>query len=153
MKALSEKMRQWIDSIHEYEPSFKLHTADPEHENQAILHDTKAHDWNKLSEIKQFFRGAFPKPKGGRLFMRIKASFEGSIPSLMGNIGWFHQQERESIHVTSLQCFKSDMLGYLLYSLRHTDPDPLVQALEQKANKKLAMRWMRINDGTKYDPN
>jgi hypothetical protein len=105
-----------------------------------------------LSELKKYFKGAFPKPKGGRLFLRIKASFDDPLSDLLANVGWYHQQSQESFRITSLQCFKSHVLGFLLYSLRHSDPEPLTEELKSTIAADLAMRWMQISDGSKYDP-
>jgi hypothetical protein len=135
------------------EPSFKLHTVDPTHESQTVLNDSRTHDWTRFGDIKKFFRGAFPKPKGGRLFLRVKASFNGTLPDLLGSVGWYYREAKKLICLASLQCFRSDNLGFLMYSLRHSDPEPTIEDLKHDTQTSIAMRWTRIHDGTKYDSN
>ena len=148
---LAEKLRKWMKGVQQICPSFKLHTVDPKHENQATLHVIDELDWKKLSDIKQYFRGAQPKPKGGRLFLRVKASFDMTLTDFLGNIEWYHQNQNERIQEASLQCFQSEILGYLLYSLRSTDADAIKQALSERIGKPISVRFMRISDGAKYE--
>ena len=153
LNKLADKLRRWMNGVQQICPSFKLHTVDPKHENQATLHVIDELDWKKLSDIKQYFRGAQPKPKGGRSFLRVKASFDMTLTDFLGNIEWYHQNQNERIQEASLQCFQSEILGYLLYSLRSTDADAIKQALSEAVGKPLSVRFMRINDGAKYEEN
>ena len=148
---LAEKLKKWMRGVQQICPSFKLHTVDPKHETQSTLHIIDELDWKKISDIKQYFRGAQPKPKGGRIFLRVKASFDMTMPEFLGNIEWYHQNQNERIQEASLQCFQSEILGYLLYSLRSTDAEAIKQALSTLIGKPISVRYMRINDGSKYE--
>ena len=153
LSILAERLRSWFDEIQSVEPSFRLLNVDPNTEEPEMLHISKNHNWDKLTEIKTFFRGVRPKKEGGRIYTRIRASFHGPPTELLANVGWFHQERKEYFSIASLQCFQSAVIGFLLYTLRHTDPEPLLESIKAHCDKPVSMRWMRIADGSKYDPN
>ena len=150
---LANRLREWLDEIQSVEPSFRLINVDPKDEEPGMLHLSKNLNWEKLTEIKKNFRGVRPKKEGGRIYTRIRASFHGTPTELLSNVGWFHQERKEYFAIASLQCFQLAVIGFLLYTLRHTDPEPLIESIKAKCEKPVSMRWMRIADGAKYDPN
>ena len=150
---LANRLREWFDEIQSVEPSFRLLNVDPKDDEPGLLHLSKNLNWDKLTEIKRFFRGVRPRKDGGRVYTRIRASFHGTPNDLLANVGWFHQERKEYFAVASLQCFQSAVIGFLLYTLRHTDPEPLMESMKTLCDKPVSMRWMRISDGAKYNPN
>ena len=113
---LSSRLEDWLKEIQGLDGSFKLHTVDPSAQTQKVLHHNKDFPTNKLAEIKEFFKGARPIPNGGKLFMKVKASFKSSAKELIGNAEWFHSDKKELFRRSSIQACHVDIVGWLLYS-------------------------------------
>ena len=92
---VSAQLESWLQSIQEMDGTFKLHLVDPNHKIQKVLHHQKDFPKDKMAEIKEFFKGARPVPDGGKLYMKIKASFKQSSKQLVGNALWFHSEKKE----------------------------------------------------------
>ena len=133
--------------------TFKLHTVDPEYKTQKVLHDLKDFPKDKLTDIKSFFKGARPLPNGGKLFMRIKASFKQPTNELVGNAEWFHTAKKELFRMADIQSSHVDIIGWLLYSTRGMDKEKLQATLQNIVKEEISIRWMRINDGSPYVKN
>ena len=145
---LSSRLEAWLKEIQGLDGSFKLHTVDPSSQTLKVLHHTKDFPTNKLAEIKEFFKGARPIPNGGKLFMKIKASFKSSVKELIGNAEWFHSNNKELFRPSSIQACHVDIVGWLLYSTRSMDKERLQETLTQAIGEQVSVRWMRINDGS-----
>ena len=130
--------------------TFKLHSVDPNHKIQKVLHHQKDFPKDKLAEIKEFFKGARPIPEGGKLFMKIKASFKQAPKELIGNAQWFHSEKKELFRASTIQACHVDILGWLLYSTRSMDQVVLQKTLTDITGIQMALRWMQINDGTPW---
>jgi hypothetical protein len=146
---LVAKCKEWFETIQTFNESFKLHTADPK-ENQLVCHHKK--DFPKtVADIKNFFKGARPKPQGGRLYMKVKASFNGPVSRLLSEVDWYHRQNKELIRVASIQAYEVTILGSMLYSLRTMNSDTLQDIYAKACKKEVSLRWMRIPDGKPYE--
>ena len=64
--------------------SFKLHTVDPAHSSQKVLHHPDDFPTTNMSKIKEFFKGARPITDGRKIFLKIKASFKRLVEELVG---------------------------------------------------------------------
>jgi hypothetical protein len=73
------------DEIQQIEPSFKLHPVDPDNQNQTILHAIKDFPQD-LTDLKVFFKNTRPMMKGGMLYLKILASFEGEPDQLLSKV-------------------------------------------------------------------
>lgn len=80
-----DRCKAWLKAIQDLEPSFKLHTADPEAQAQKILHDLKDFP-DKLDNLKSFFKGARPMSKGGFLYLKVLGSVRRSCSHNQGII-------------------------------------------------------------------
>ena len=83
--------------------SFKLHTVDPAHSSQKVLHHPDDFPTTNMSEIKEFFKGARPITDGGKIFLKIKASFKRPVEDLVGNAYWYHSEKKELFRKSSIQ--------------------------------------------------
>ena len=93
---MSSRLLTWVQGIQEMDNSFKLHTVNPMYPSQKVLHDLDDFPTNNMKEIKEFFKGARPITEGGKLFMKIKASFKTPVEVLVGNAQWYHSEKRNS---------------------------------------------------------
>ena len=80
---LTSRLLSWMQGIQEMDNSLKLHTVDPAHQSQKVLHDLDNFPTNNMNEIKEFFKGARPISDGGKVFMKIKASFKTPVDELL----------------------------------------------------------------------
>ena len=147
---LSTRLEGWLKGMQEMDDTFKLHTVDPNHKSQKVMHHQKDFPTNKLAELKEFFKGARPIPDGGKVFLKIKASFKQSPKELIGNAQWSHSEKKELFRSSSIQACHVDIVGWLLYSTRSMDKETLQATLSQKVGTPLSLRWMRINDGSPW---
>ena len=91
---LSTRLEGWWKGMQVMDDTFKLHTVDPNFKSQKVMHHPNDFPTNKLAELKEFFKGARPIPEGGKLFLKIKASFKQSTKELVGNAQWAHSEKR-----------------------------------------------------------
>ena len=77
--------------------SFKLHTVDPAHQSQKVLHDLDNFPMSNMNKVKEFFKGARPISGGGKVFLKIKASFKTPVEELLGNTQWYHSEKRKCL--------------------------------------------------------
>lgn len=152
LKIATDRCKEWLSEIQKVTPSFKLHTIDPLAPSQEILHDPTKFP-TALSDVKNFFLGIRPNQKGGKMYMKILASFNGSGEELLSNTTWYHKPRKELIRIASIQAPAVALVGWLLYSTKHTDGRRLKEALETYTGCEIALRFMRISDGAKYDSN
>ena len=120
--------------------TFKLHTVDPNFKSQKVMHHPNDFPSNKLAELKEFFKGARPIPEGGKLFLKIKASFKQSTKELVGNAQWAHSEKKELFRESSIQACNVDIVGWMLYSTRNMDKETLQAALSKKIGTPLSLR-------------
>ena len=149
VKMVIAKCHQWMSNIQEITPTFKLHTADPEGEVQTTLHSLT--DFPKdLGTLKNYFFGARPLPKGGRLYLKVLTEFEGNMKEFIQNVKWFHDNAGERIYECQVQAFQTKIPCFLLYSTRNLDVDRLKEELSDKIPelKGYHLAWKRIPDGT-----
>ena len=153
LSIMSNRLENWVRDIQGIDNTFKLHTVDPEYKTQKVLHDLKDFPKDKLMDIKAFFKGARPLPHGGKLFLRIKASFKQPTNELIGNAEWFHTAKKELFRVADIQASHVDIVGWLLYSTRGMHKEKLQSTLQDLIKEEISIRWMRINDGSPYVKN
>ena len=152
VECLRERLISWLTGVQSLEGSFKLHTVDPDNKVQSVLHSPS--DFPKtLAEVKDFFKGARPIPRGGKAFMKIKASFNSTPKILSNGTDWYHKAKNELFKVSDLQSCHNDNIGWLLYSLNSMDLHRLGDVLENKVGAPIALRWRRINDGSPWVAN
>ena len=147
IETLTKRLEEWLQGVQSIQQSFKLHTVDLESQVQTIIHHQSDFP-SSLPDIKQFFKGARPIPKGGKIYTTIKASFKGTPKELMGSTEWYHSINRERFAVAALQACHKEIVGWLLYSLRTMDAEILTKTLEQITKVPIALRWMCISDGS-----
>ena len=94
IETLTARLLSWTQGIQELDNSFKLHTVDPGHQSQKVLHDLDNFPTSNMNEVKEFFKGAQPISDGGKVFLKIKASFKKSAEELLGNAQWYHSEKR-----------------------------------------------------------
>jgi hypothetical protein len=148
---LAKTLKTWMKGIQEIEPTFKLHTVDTASKNQIIVHHLK--DFPKsLAEIQALFHKSKPLTKGGKLYMKILASFNCSPQKITENVQWWHQERKERFQKSALQCAETTCVGWLLFSLPYTDKELLQTRLEFRNGQQLELKWMRISDGKPWKP-
>ena len=108
---LSTRLEGWWKGMQVMDDTFKLHTADPNFKSQKVMHHPNDFPTNKLAELKEFFKGARPIPEGGKLFLKIKASFKQSTKELVGNAQWAHSEKKELFRESSIQACNVDIVG------------------------------------------
>ena len=149
IECLRERLSSWLQGVQSLEQSFKLHTVDPNNQVQSVVHSPSEFP-KSLSEIKDYFKGARPLPKGGKVFMKIKASFQGTAKTILSGTDWYHKNNNEVFRVSDLQSCHNDTVGWFLYSLHSMDIKLLETILERKMDHPIALRWRRINDGSPW---
>jgi hypothetical protein len=140
-----------ISKIQEIEPSFKLHPVDPAERNQTILHAVSDFPKN-LTDLKVFFKNARPIMKGGQLYMKVLASFDGEADQMIPKVSWYHRDRKERIAICAIQAFEVALSGWLLYSLRAMDTTLSTDTLTKMVGRPVSLQWMRILDGSRWDP-
>ena len=130
LSIMSSRLENWVRDIQGIDNMFKLHTVDPKYHTQQVLHDLKDFPKEKLMDIKSFFKGARPLPHGGKLFLRIKASFKQATYELVRNAEWFHTAKKELFRKADIQASHVDIVGWLLYSTRGMHKEKLQAILQ-----------------------
>ena len=149
IECLRERLSSWLQGVQSLEQSFKLHTVDPNNQVQSVVHSPSEFP-KSLSEIKDYFKGARPLPKGGKVFMKIKASFQGSIKTILSGTDWYHKNNNEVFRVSDLQSCHNDTVGWFLYSLHSMDIKLMETILERKMDHPIALRWRPVSDGSPW---
>ena len=134
IETLTARLLSWTQGIQELDNSFKLHTVDPGHQSQKVLHDLDNFLMSNMNKVKEFFNGARPISNRGKVFLKIKASFKKSAKELLGNAQWYHSEKKELFRKSAIQACHIDILGWLLYSTRSTDKDKLQEVLSEKVD-------------------
>ena len=148
IETLSKTLHNWLQGIQEMDDSFKLHSVDPSYTSQKVLHNLDNFPTTNMNEIKEFFKGARPIIRGGKTFMKIKASFKSAVQELVGNAHWYHSEKKELFRKSAIQACHIDIIRWLLYSTRSTDKERLQDVLSNIVEHDISIRWMRINDGS-----
>jgi hypothetical protein len=142
--------REFLEIIQKVEPSFKLHSWDPDAPEQLICHAMD--DFPKtLADLKAYFKQARPMPKGGKLFMKILASYHGDFKSIASQVNWYFQDRNEQFQYSLIQKANVAVVGWLLYSTWNMDGEVLQDTLSLELHCKVALIWRRIADGTAFD--
>ena len=142
----AKKLKDWFGMIHQFCPSFALNTIDPDSETITVLRDIKKFPTTYM-DIKSFFKQAATKPKGGRLFMKVLATFNDTPEKLINAVDWYHKAERERISISPIQAYSTALVGCLLYSLRSMDAEALKYEISRTLHKTINIRWMKMADG------
>jgi hypothetical protein len=145
---LRKRLLEFMKDVQEMEPSFKLHTINPEAKNIMTL-DSPQKLPVKLPEIQDIFLNAKPLRKGGKLYMKVLVSHDCSTEELTAQTDWFHQEVKERFKKCVIQVPHMANAGWLQYSLPYTDSDLLQQELTSKIDQQVELRWIIINDGTR----
>jgi hypothetical protein len=148
---LYQSLQRWVKEIQDPVPSFKLHTIDKD-ASQEILHDISKFPKN-IQELKLFFKNLKPSMQGGKQFMKVLVSFVGNDNELTDNILWYHSTRHEMVRVDVIQAADTAVAGFFVYSTFATDEVKLNDTLQGHTNCQINCRWMRIADGSWYDPN
>jgi hypothetical protein len=146
-----ERCKDWLLEVQQCEPSFRLQTVNQKAPSQRTLHDPTTFP-KDLPGVKEFFKNARPLTSGGRLYLKIRASFEGTSEALLGKITWYHNDRKERVMIAPVQAYEVMLAGWLLYSTRNMDHKLLTLELTRRLKIEVSLRWMRISDGTPYDP-
>jgi hypothetical protein len=70
----------------------------------------------------------------------------------MPKVSWYHRDWKERIAICAIQAFEVALSGWLLYSLRAMDTTLLTDTLTKMVGRPVSLRWMRILDGSRWDP-
>jgi hypothetical protein len=151
INACRDRCKSWLKEIQQIETSFKLHPVDPDNQNQTILHAIKDFPQD-LNDLRTFFKNAKPIMKGGMLYLKILASFDGEPDQLLSKVLWYHKERKERIAVSYIQASKVALLGWLCFSLRAMDTALLTETIGKLIKRPISLRWMRISDGSAWDP-
>lgn len=150
-QAISNACKKFMKEMQSVDPTFKLHSWDPDAKEQLTLHSINAFPDN-LAELKTFFKGARPIPDGGKSYLKVLISVsKRQVSSLLDEVQWYFRGRKEHFNRASIQAPYVVMLGWLLYSTRQMDADTLAKAISTRARATVSLRWMRINDGSKFD--
>jgi hypothetical protein len=84
--------------------------------------------------------------------MKILASFDGKADQMIPKVSWYHCDRKERIAICAIQAFEVALSGWLLYSLRAMDTTLLTDTLTKMVGRPVSLRWMRILDGSRWDP-
>jgi hypothetical protein len=145
---LRKQLLEFMKEVQELEPSFKLHTINPEAKNIMTL-DSPQKLPIKLPEIQDIFLNAKPLRKGGKLYMKVLVIHDCSTEELTAQTDWFHQDAKERFKKCALQVPHTANAGWLQYSLPYTNSELLQQELTSRINQQVELRWMIINDDTR----
>jgi hypothetical protein len=115
INACINRCKIWLSEIQEIKPSFKLHPVDPPEQNQTSLHAVSDFPKN-LTDLKVSFKNARSIMKGGQLYMKILASFDGEADQMIPKVSWYHRDQKERIAICAIQAFEVALSGWLLYS-------------------------------------
>ncbi len=151
INTLKKTLKNWVQGIQDTDPTFKLHTIDPDAVNQLTIHALKDFP-SSLQEIQGFFAKAKPLVKGGKLYMKILASFNSKPEDLTGNVRWYHQDWSERFERSIIQGPETAIVGWLQYSLPYMDIDIFQDHLSERCGYQLELRWMRVSDGSRWKP-
>jgi hypothetical protein len=101
--------------------------------------------------LKAYFKQARPMPKGGKLFMKILASYHGDFKSISSQVNWYFQDRNKQFQYSLIQKANVAVVGWLLYSTWNMDGEVLQDTLSSELHCKVALIWRRIADGTAFD--
>lgn len=148
VKKVGKTAKAFLKSVQGIEPTFKLKPIDPNDLVQSDLHNIDKLDWKSLGQVKRYFGNIRPMKKGGRLFLKIRASFKTTVQILKGNLDWYFRERNERIEESKIQSHKTAIPAWFLYSLRSMDVQVLSNTLKELFKCEINCRFMRISDGT-----
>jgi hypothetical protein len=56
--------------------------------------------------------------KGGQLYMKRLALFNGKADQMIPNVSWYHRDRKDPIAIAAIKAFEVTLSGWLLYSLK-----------------------------------
>jgi hypothetical protein len=77
--------------------------------------------------------------KGGQLYMKILASFDGEADQMIPKVSWYHRDRKERIAIATIQAFEVALSGWLLYSLRAMDATLLTDTLTKMVGPPISL--------------
>lgn len=130
---LFEKLKSWFEQMQWVSPTFLFTTIDPDGPLITELRDATQFP-TKYAEIRNFFKQASPWPFGGKLYMKVRASFDGTSKQLLQEATYYHQPQKEGefIGVSTIQAFATSVIRCLLYSLKTIDTAVLMAAIAKE---------------------
>jgi hypothetical protein len=90
-------------------------------------------------------------PKGGKLFMKILASYHRDFKTIASQVNWYFQDRNGQFQYLLIQKAHVAVVGWLLYSTWNMDGEVLQDSLSSELHCKVALIWRRITDGTTFD--
>ena len=100
---------------------------------------------DSLSEIQEYFNRAFPRKQGGALYVSVFLGHEQSFADMSRNFGWWFKGQGGGWYLKALQCEKSSVIGWLLYSTQEMDRELLAQEIFRRTKVRVGLRFRAIS--------
>ena len=100
-------------------------------------------------EIQEYFNRAFPRKAGGVMYVSIYLGHNRSFKEMHSEVDWWLVQDGFGWYKKALQCEKSVVIGWLLYSMIDMDRELLVLEIFKATKVQVGLRFRTISVNSK----
>ena len=98
-----------------------------------------------LSGIQEYFNRAFPRKQGGTIYVSVFLGHEKTFKEMSTDYGWWFSGHNCGWYLKALQCEKSVVIGWLLYSTIDMDRDLLAAEILKTTGVSVGLRFKTIS--------
>ena len=102
-----------------------------------------------LSGIQAYFDRAFPRKQGGVIYVSVFLGHDRSFKDMMSDYRWWFLGQGFGWYVKALQCEKSIVIGWLLYSTIDMDKEMLASEILKATGVKVGLGYRTISVSSK----
>jgi hypothetical protein len=104
-----------------------------------------------VDELQKFFDRAYPRTKGGDIYVSVFLGHKKSFPIIHKEINWWLREMNFGFYLKSLQVERTVPGGWLLFSTQTMDVDAITPAIFTATGVDVGLRWRVINTGRNAD--
>jgi len=103
----------------------------------------------RVPAIQEYFNRAFPRKAGGVMYVSVYLGHDRSFKEMHSEVDWWLVQEGFGWYKKALQCEKSVVIGWLLYSTIDMDRELLASEIFKATNVQVGLRFRTISVNSK----
>ena len=100
---------------------------------------------DQLPAIQEYFYRAFPRKAGGTMYVSVFLGHDRPFKELHGELDWWFVQQGFGWYMKALQCEKSSVIGWLLFSTIDMDRELLASEIWKMTGVTVGLRFRTIS--------
>ena len=104
---------------------------------------------DKVPAIQEFFDRAFPRKAGGTMYVSVFLGHDKPFQDMHSELDWWLVGQGYGWYLKALQCEKSVVIGWLLFSTIDMDREVLAEEIRQLTGVEVGLRFRTISVKTR----